>query len=69
MHSLLDVFTRIIETDPPAERLLPLRHEVLGIEQLATAENVPNEDERRELVEHVHRVLDRLPSPRSPQDT
>jgi uncharacterized membrane protein len=62
LHSMLDVFARIIETNPPDDRLRPIHRQVVAIEQLATEDNVPLQDEREELVRHARSLLDQLPA-------
>ncbi|QDG52550.1 DUF2254 domain-containing protein [Persicimonas caeni] len=61
LHSLLDVYTRIIETEPPDDRLRPLRHQVEAVARLATEENVPEPHERQDLVDHANQILAQLP--------
>jgi uncharacterized membrane protein len=61
LHGLLTVFSRIIETQPPADRLAPIRREIEAIKCLANEDNVPVPDDREELVGHAQRLLDQLP--------
>jgi uncharacterized membrane protein len=61
LHSLLDVFIRIVETEPPDDRLAALRYQVEAIERLVTKENMPEPNDRHHLKDRARELLVRLP--------
>lgn len=57
LHSMLDVFDKIRRTDPPEARRSVFREQIEAILRTATAEQIPDEVERENLIAHARFVL------------
>ncbi|TDP73503.1 DUF2254 domain-containing protein [Bradymonas sediminis] len=60
LECLVEVLTRIVQTDPPTSRLAPLRAQAEAVQRTIQPDYLPDSVERRELSNKVRTLLDTI---------